>query len=321
MPVSQSPATVAPGRARGWWARSRRRRRLGQRVPPAAGRRRGGGRDGVDCRRWRKRDHVARPRRSSGTKLRLARASARGRSPAGRLSASGRQRRPRLARRHAEPRGPGHHGCVPERPRGRPAMTGSRPIEGERHGLHPRPHGGAGRRGRTRGDRAFDHKPETRRIQHRCAGRRAGISPTQPSRAGSPRSGCEPPGGCSGCDTCGRRTTTRTSICWRSATARSTGRSRRAEALDAEQAFYRSDERAAAVSAQIAELAGRPEDARLEHLVGALRPLARRHGAVQLTLAAAPDPAIGPGVRVPARRHRGRRSDALARGGAVRAAR
>ena len=43
-----------------------------------------------------------------------------------------------------------------------------------------------------------------------------------------------------------------------------------AEAAEAERAFYRSDERAAAVSAQIAALAERPEDARLQHLVDTL---------------------------------------------------
>ena len=67
----------------------------------------------------------------------------------------------------------------------------------------------------------------------------------------------------------------------------------RTEVAAAEQAFYRSDERAAAVSAQIADLAGRPEDARLEHLVGALRLSPAGVALFMLTLASAVDPAIG----------------------------
>ena len=43
-----------------------------------------------------------------------------------------------------------------------------------------------------------------------------------------------------------------------------------AEAAEAERAFYRSDERAAAASAEIAALGDRPGDARLRHLVGTL---------------------------------------------------
>ncbi len=67
----------------------------------------------------------------------------------------------------------------------------------------------------------------------------------------------------------------------------------RAEATDAEQAFYRSDERAAAVSAQIAALAGQPEDARLGHLVGTLGLSAADTALLMLTVASAADPAIG----------------------------
>ena len=65
-----------------------------------------------------------------------------------------------------------------------------------------------------------------------------------------------------------------------------------AETGDAERAFYRSDERAAAMSAQIAELAERPGDARLEHLAATLG-LSRADTVLfTLTLAAATDPAI-----------------------------
>jgi hypothetical protein len=64
------------------------------------------------------------------------------------------------------------------------------------------------------------------------------------------------------------------------------------EAAEAEQAFYRSDKHAAAASAQIAALAERPEDARLEHLMVTLG-LSRMDAALfALTAAAALDPAI-----------------------------
>jgi ATPase family associated with various cellular activities (AAA) len=62
---------------------------------------------------------------------------------------------------------------------------------------------------------------------------------------------------------------------------------------DAEQAFYRSDERAAAVSAQIAVLARQPEDARLGHLVGTLGLSAADTALLTLALASAADPALG----------------------------
>jgi len=65
-----------------------------------------------------------------------------------------------------------------------------------------------------------------------------------------------------------------------------------AEAADTERAFYRSDERAAAVSAQITALAGQPGDARLEHLVAALGLLPMDAALFMLAVAAAADPAI-----------------------------
>ena len=65
-----------------------------------------------------------------------------------------------------------------------------------------------------------------------------------------------------------------------------------AEAADAEQAFYRCDERAAAISAQIAALAGQPGDARLDHLVSALGLGAAEAALFMLAVAAAADPAI-----------------------------
>ncbi len=86
-------------------------------------------------------------------------------------------------------------------------------------------------------------------------------------------------------------------------------------------AFYRSDERAAALSAEIAALAERPGDARLEHLVVTLGLSPVDTALFMLTARGSRGPGDRPGVRVPARRHRGRRSDALARGDAVRAAR
>jgi AAA+ superfamily predicted ATPase len=64
------------------------------------------------------------------------------------------------------------------------------------------------------------------------------------------------------------------------------------ETAEAERAFYRLDERAAATSAQLAALAERPEDARLEHLTVTLG-LSRMDAALfALTAAAALDPAI-----------------------------
>ena len=66
-----------------------------------------------------------------------------------------------------------------------------------------------------------------------------------------------------------------------------------AAAADAEQAFYRSDERAAAASAQIAALAGQPEDARLEHLVTTLGLSPMDTALFMLTAAGATGPAIG----------------------------
>ncbi len=65
-----------------------------------------------------------------------------------------------------------------------------------------------------------------------------------------------------------------------------------AEAADAERAFYRSDEPAAAVSAQITALAGQPGDARLEHLVAALGLSPADAALFMLAAAAAADPAI-----------------------------
>ena len=64
------------------------------------------------------------------------------------------------------------------------------------------------------------------------------------------------------------------------------------ELADAERAFYRSDERAAAVAGQIAALARRPQDARLEHLVTVLGLSPADTALFTLTLAAAADPAI-----------------------------
>jgi hypothetical protein len=66
-----------------------------------------------------------------------------------------------------------------------------------------------------------------------------------------------------------------------------------AETVEAEQAFYRSDEHARAVSAQIAALAGQTSDARLRHLVGTLGLSAADTALFMLTLASAADPAIG----------------------------
>ena len=65
-----------------------------------------------------------------------------------------------------------------------------------------------------------------------------------------------------------------------------------AEAAEAERAFYRSDERAAAVSAEIAELRDRPEDARLQHLVDTLGLSAADAALFMLTAAGALNPAI-----------------------------
>ena len=66
----------------------------------------------------------------------------------------------------------------------------------------------------------------------------------------------------------------------------------RTEASEAEQAFYRSDERAAAASAQLAALAERPGDARLEHLIGTLGLGPVDAALFMLTAARALDPAI-----------------------------
>ncbi len=66
----------------------------------------------------------------------------------------------------------------------------------------------------------------------------------------------------------------------------------RAGAFDAEQAFYRSDERAAAVSAQIAALARRPRDARLGHLVVTLGLSPLDAALFTLAIAGAADPTI-----------------------------
>ena len=65
-----------------------------------------------------------------------------------------------------------------------------------------------------------------------------------------------------------------------------------AETADAEQAFYRCDERAAATGAQIAALTGQPGDARLDHLVSALGLCAAEAALFTLAVAAAADPAI-----------------------------
>jgi AAA+ superfamily predicted ATPase len=65
-----------------------------------------------------------------------------------------------------------------------------------------------------------------------------------------------------------------------------------AEAADAERAFYRCDERAAAIDAQIAALAGQPGDARLDHLVSALGLCTAEAALFMLAAAAAADPAI-----------------------------
>jgi ATPase family associated with various cellular activities (AAA) len=66
----------------------------------------------------------------------------------------------------------------------------------------------------------------------------------------------------------------------------------RAEALEAELTFYQSDERAAAVSAQIAALASRREDARLEHLVTVLGLSPADTALFSMALAASADPAM-----------------------------
>jgi MoxR-like ATPase len=66
----------------------------------------------------------------------------------------------------------------------------------------------------------------------------------------------------------------------------------RGEASGAEHAFYRSDERAAAMSAQIAALAEQAEDARLKHVAATLGLSAAERALFMLALAAAGDPAI-----------------------------
>jgi AAA+ superfamily predicted ATPase len=65
-----------------------------------------------------------------------------------------------------------------------------------------------------------------------------------------------------------------------------------AEAAEAEQAFYRSDERAMAVSAQLAALAGQPADSRLEHIVDAFGLCPMDAALLTLALAGTTDPAI-----------------------------
>jgi len=65
------------------------------------------------------------------------------------------------------------------------------------------------------------------------------------------------------------------------------------EARAAEQEFYRSDERARELGAQLTELAGQPEDARFEHVVGTLGLGPLDTAVFMLTVAAATDPPIG----------------------------
>jgi ATPase family associated with various cellular activities (AAA) len=65
-----------------------------------------------------------------------------------------------------------------------------------------------------------------------------------------------------------------------------------AEAYGAEQAFYASDERAAAVSARIAALAGQPRDARLEHVIATLGLSPADTALFMLAVAAAADPGL-----------------------------
>ena len=65
-----------------------------------------------------------------------------------------------------------------------------------------------------------------------------------------------------------------------------------AEVAGAERAFYHADERAAAISAQLAALVERPEEMRLEHLIVALGLSPADAALLKLTLAAAVDPAI-----------------------------
>ncbi len=66
----------------------------------------------------------------------------------------------------------------------------------------------------------------------------------------------------------------------------------RTEAAEAERAFYRSDERAAALSAEITALAERPGDARLAHIVLTFGLSPMDAALFTLTLAGAVDPAI-----------------------------
>jgi ATPase family associated with various cellular activities (AAA) len=65
-----------------------------------------------------------------------------------------------------------------------------------------------------------------------------------------------------------------------------------AEAAEAERVFYRSDERAAAASAEIAALGDRPEDARLQHLAGTLGLSAVDMALFMLAAAGALNPAM-----------------------------
>ena len=94
-----------------------------------------------------------------------------------------------------------------------------------------------------------------------------------------------------------------------------------AEAAEAEQAFYRSDERAAAATTQIAALTERPGDAPLRHLVGTLGLSPADVALFTLAASGGPEPSDRPRVRVPARRDRRGRSDAGARRNPVRASR
>jgi hypothetical protein len=64
------------------------------------------------------------------------------------------------------------------------------------------------------------------------------------------------------------------------------------EAANAEQAFYRSDERAAELSAEIADIAGQPRDAPMEHLISTLGLSPADVALFTLTVASAVDPAM-----------------------------
>ena len=66
----------------------------------------------------------------------------------------------------------------------------------------------------------------------------------------------------------------------------------RAETAEAEREFYHCDERAAALTAQLAALGKRPQDGRLEHLVTVLGLSSAETSLLTLTLAAAADPGL-----------------------------